>query len=141
MQSVKSLIVEDEIIMQKILYNTLKHLGTCHVAKDGIEGLEKVKQSITENEYYDLICSDIRMPRMDGTKLLEMVRTLESKKVTDKKSVFIIITGMNDIDILKKCSSLGVSSFLLKPFNKFNLLKALKGHKVVPKDYSFPMNS
>ena len=53
-------------------------------------------------------------------------------------SVFLsVITSFKDIETIKKCSELGCNSFLVKPVNKHNFFKALKGHKLVSNEYSF----
>ena len=63
------------------------------VAKDGKEGLEIYKQYFQDHQkYYDLIISDIDMPRLNG---LEMIK--EIYKLNEEQPI-IIVTASNDVD-------------------------------------------
>lgn len=63
----KILVVEDEVMFQRILAKILKSAGyDVELAPDGIVALMKIAQ-----EKFDLILSDISMPNLDGYQLLE----------------------------------------------------------------------
>ncbi len=59
----------------------------------------------------DLIVSDLRMPEMNGMKLLQAVRS------TDADVPFIIITGFANVDDAIEALRLGASDFIKKPFD------------------------
>ncbi|GAB6074447.1 EAL domain-containing protein [Nautilia lithotrophica] len=73
-------------------------------AVDGIEGLEKFVQN-----NYDILFTDISMPRMDGIKLIKEIRKVNE----DIKCV--VITAHSDIDFLLEVINLQVDGFILKP--------------------------
>lgn len=130
MKKIKSLIVEDNSIAQKLIQNMLKDFGSCDTADDGLQGWEKVKNAVSEHRHYDLICLDIQMPKKDGIELLEEIRKLERKSNGVKKSIIIMVTALSDEEIIRKCVKLGCSSFLVKPVEKENLTKILRRHKL-----------
>jgi len=68
--SVRVLIVDDSVVMRRILENALRHSGldlaeVLHAA-NGMEGLAALEQSATENQPLDLILCDVHMPEMNG---------------------------------------------------------------------------
>jgi len=74
-------------------------------AKDGLEGLER-------SENVDIIITDYNMPNMDGLTMMKHIRKL------DEDIPIILVTSFDDIEILKEAITLGVSSFVQKPFGK-----------------------
>lgn len=70
----KVLFVDDEEQIQKITGVFLKKFfHTVFVSKDGIDGLEIFKQ----NRDIDIIITDIKMPKMDGTKMVEEIKKIK----------------------------------------------------------------
>ncbi len=65
------LVVEDNIMMQRMIVSALRSLGylNIHVANDGLEAWEVLRA-----ENIDIILSDLMMPKVDGLQLLSMVR-------------------------------------------------------------------
>lgn len=59
-----------------------------------------------------LIISDYNMPEMDGLQLLEEVR----KDPVIGKTVFIMLTGSSDREIVQRAAALGVNNYVVKPF-------------------------
>jgi two-component system response regulator YesN len=101
------LIVDDNIIDRKFIkYSLLNHLGiSAETAKDGLEALNKIKQ-----EYFDLVITDIVMPKIEGIELINRIQTLRpSTKI-------IAISGNNPyyLYIVKK---LGIDSVFTKPID------------------------
>ncbi|MDH4451472.1 MAG: response regulator [Rhodoferax sp.] len=61
-----------------------------------------------------LVCCDIRMPGMSGLELLEKVRALES----GKRLPFVLISSSSDVDTITRAASLGVTGYIVKPFEQ-----------------------
>lgn len=100
------LVVEDEIILREGISEELQRCGDFQVdtAADGAEALDKV-----ENEHYDAIIMDIRMPRMDG---MELLRRLWEQK---NDAIKIIVSGYADFNYAQKAIKFGVSEYIVKP--------------------------
>jgi two-component system response regulator YesN len=82
--------------------------------ENGLSALEML-----ENESFDLIISDIRMPFMDGLSLSQQI----AKKYPEVK--VIILSGYSDFEYARKCISYGVVTYLLKPIDFTELQAAL----------------
>ena len=105
--AVSVLVIDDEEIIRVLLAEILAEDGyQVTTAKDGIEGVEKLKQ-----ERFDLIISDMVMPGMNGIEVLQ-----EAFKVDPEYSV-VMITGYPSVETAVKLVSLGASDYITKPFN------------------------
>ncbi len=66
------MVVDDDTnitLALKLIINSHFQCDTIDTAEDGLEAWQKI-----QNGKYDLVLSDWNMPRMDGGKLLEMMR-------------------------------------------------------------------
>ena len=104
---VKILVVEDDKDLNRYAVISLRNNGYEAVsAYDGIEALEK-----TEKNKFDLILTDIMMPRMDGFDLAESIR------LTDKTTPIIFMTAKDDKSSKMLGYSVGIDDYVTKPFD------------------------
>jgi DNA-binding NtrC family response regulator len=114
--SLKILIAEDEEITLKHLSYALEKEGySAAGARNGIEALDRL-----ENEKFDIIIADIKMPGMDGLTLLS-----EVKKRYPEIEV-IIVTGFGSIESAVNAMKAGASDYITKPFNLDELTLKIK---------------
>ncbi|MBT8338925.1 MAG: response regulator, partial [Desulfatitalea sp.] len=66
----RTLIVEDDPISSKILFNVLSRYGSCDVAANGNVAVKVFQRSLEETNPYHLICMDIMMPELNGQDAL-----------------------------------------------------------------------
>lgn len=107
--AIKVMVVDDQTSMRAMIRVALQDLGFKDVRdKSGaVEALAAVK-----SDRVHLIISDYNMPDMDGLQFLEEVR----KDSVIGKTVFIMLTGSADREIVQKAAALGVNNYLMKPF-------------------------
>jgi len=87
-------------------------------AADGSEALAAAK-----NVHYDLVCTDIIMPNMDGFMLAENIRKNDSIKETP----IIFVTSKTDEKDQNKAAALGVNRYIVKnSFNNRDLITAVR---------------
>ncbi len=104
--SKKILIVDDDEILLAMLIETLDSLGyQAQGAKNGEEALKKI-----DSGEFDLVITDIRMPKMDGISFL---KTLKEKK---PKLPVIMITGFSLAYTQQRAIQEGADGYLVKPF-------------------------
>lgn len=72
-----------------------------------VEALQAVR-----TDRVHLIIADYNMPDMDGLQFLESVR----KDPVIGKTVFIMLSGSSNREIVQKAAALGVNSYMVKPF-------------------------
>lgn len=115
------LIVEDNLINQKILSNYLVHMGySCDIANNGQEAVEKYK-----NGNYDIIFMDVEMPVMNGLVATGEIRKLESKSELAKKSFIIGLSGNARPEQKGLAIAAGMDTYLTKPYHKEDLSRAI----------------
>jgi CheY-like chemotaxis protein/xanthosine utilization system XapX-like protein len=120
LKDLKILLVEDNLINQKITHLTLKPLvNSIDTASNGKEALDKFG---TAN--YDLILMDIQMPIMSGLVAAEKIRALESS--TNSHIPIIAITANAMLGDKEKCISAGIDDYISKPFQPSALLDLIK---------------
>ena len=105
-QTVRLLIVEDNVINTMVLQGVLGKLGFSRIdkARDGIEAIESV-----ENKQYDLILMDCQMPRMDG---YDSTRRLREMGV---ETPIVAMTAHALSGDREKCLVAGMNDYLTKP--------------------------
>lgn len=103
----KILVVEDEKDLNRYVATCLRNNNyDVTVAYDGEEALTK-----TEENKFDLILTDIMMPKMDGFDLAENIR------ITDKTTPIIFMTAKDDKSSKMLGYTLGIDDYVTKPFD------------------------
>ena len=109
------LIAEDEADVREICALILKRAGYDPVAvEDGQQAVERARQ-----ESFDLLLTDIKMPRLSGLDACRAIRSL------NPDLPIVIMTGYGTIESAIDAVRLGVSEFLLKPFRPDDLEAAV----------------
>lgn len=108
--AIKVMVVDDQTSMRAMIRRTLRDLGFKDVRDTAgpIEALSAIRA-----DRVHLIISDYNMPDMDGLQFLEEVR----KDAVIGKTVFIMLTGSADREVVQKAAALGVNNYVVKPFS------------------------
>lgn len=116
---IRILVVDDMITMRKFVSKFLKELGYTDIteASDGQVAWEKLSES-----KFDLVISDWNMPVKTGIDLLKLIRT----NGTTKNLPFIMVTAEGEERQVQEAASYNVDEYILKPFAKEKLAKALE---------------
>jgi CheY-like chemotaxis protein len=114
------LLVEDNLINQKIVVLSLKHLiSNIDIANNGKEAMDKFG-SIK----YDLILMDIQMPIMDGITATKKIREIEASTSTHTPIIAITANALSgDKEI---CLAAGMNDYISKPFQIDLLVQKMK---------------
>ena len=113
------IIVDDEPVIRRGLRETIEWdalgLEVAGEAADGNEALKLIREIRPE-----ILITDIRMPDMDGIRLIQELKKLDlNVKIT-------ILSGYSDYQYLKEAIRLGVDNYLLKPIDNDELISNLK---------------
>lgn len=93
---------------------------TLDAAEDGLEALEKYKEYYAKNRcHYDLIISDIVMPRLNGIELSDVVLEI------NEEQMILIFSAYSEPEYLFELINLGISNFLNKPIKIGQLNRVL----------------
>ena len=113
------LVAEDNLINQDLIAAQLKSLGyDTNYAVNGAEALE-----LWQNQNYDLLITDIRMPVMDGIELAKRIRSMETDSTLSKPIIAITANAMG-LDI-ERCKKVGINDVIAKPVDLDDLESTL----------------
>jgi CheY-like chemotaxis protein len=119
-ENLNVMIVDDSPGMRLRTARLIKSAGWhTIVAGDGFEAMEILQGSV---EPPDVILSDLEMPRMDGFQLLEFLK--RRKSLTEVP--VIMITSRDSDNDRQRALALGVSEYLMKPYEDSALLEKIK---------------
>jgi len=102
----KILVVDDEQSLREVLSIMLKRAGYAVTsATDGEEAIE-----LLQKEIFDLVITDLRMPKVDGMEVLKAVKS------ASPETVVLIITAFASADSAVEAMKQGAYDYLTKPF-------------------------
>ena len=114
----KILLVEDDPQAVGILEPILISKGfSVAVARDGLEGLEKVKLLSP-----DILLLDVNMPRMDGIELCRPIKSDDAIRMTP----VVMLTALSDLEKKLEALEAGADDFVNKPYNTVELVTRIK---------------
>ena len=124
----KILIAEDDRVSRVFLEKFMSGFGTCDVAVDGMEALDLFMESMKNKEPYDLACLDIMMPKVDGIKLVKVVRTMEKQQgvAAEDRVRIIMMTALADVDYVDRAFALGCDAYASKPIDTARVEEVLR---------------
>jgi len=110
------LIVEDDANIRETLSTILQQKGYhTDTAKAGQEAIQKSKA-----KFFNLSLLDIRLPDMEGTKLLTKMHC------TTPKMVKIMLTGYPSLQNAVEALNLGADAYIIKPVDPEELIKVIE---------------
>jgi DNA-binding response OmpR family regulator len=115
------LIVDDEVAFAKILERHLKRKGfSSDLAYDGEEARQKIQVSCRCGIPFDLVITDLVMPKMNGIELLQWI-----KKTNPELSV-LLITGCKDNAMVLEAIRANMDDYGHKPLTPQQLMKMIE---------------
>ena len=120
------LIIDDDntcVYLAKLVLKSLNMDEFTESAKNGIEGLAKLKQAYENDVLPDLILLDIKMPLMDGFAFLKEVEKQEHAGY-NKVRIVLLSSSQNPWEI-ERAKSYRAAAFLHKPLTKEKLQSIL----------------
>jgi len=122
------LYVEDDIEIQQEMFNYMsRFFKNIVIANDGLEGLVAY-----EKEHFDIVITDLSMPNMNGTEMLEKIKDINSEQI------FLITSAHSESEYMIKAIRLGLDGYIIKPFDYEQLNYEL--FKIVEKINKFAQN-
>lgn len=115
----KILIVDDQASLRQLTCSALRAAGFNELtsASDGEEAW-----TLMGRTSYDLVVTDVEMPRLDGLELLRRIRGHD----TFKDLPVILLTTQRSASVVHAASSLGANGFLIKPANATTISRHIR---------------
>jgi two-component system sensor histidine kinase/response regulator len=122
LHGVKVLIVDDNRTNRRILDGLLRHWKMRPTTvEDGEQALYKAIAAYEDGEPFELILTDMHMPKMDGFDLIQRIR----ERPGMVGSTIMMLTSGGQRGDARRCEELGVAAHLLKPVRQAELREAL----------------
>ena len=123
----KILVTDDMPSMRHVMIHMLRNLGYKDIdeAVDGVQAF-----SMMHKNQYDLLITDLNMPKLDGNSLLKKVRS--DAKLKDIP--VLMVTCEDEKQKVKEIIASKVSGFIVKPFNMRTLKAQLQKMSRTDKD-------
>ena len=119
------LVADDDFVNRKFLEKIFSRYGEVVAVDNGMSAVDEAVRGMEQREFFDLICLDIMMTKLDGYKTLEAIREAESKyAVFDNRAKVIKISALDEVvlDSFQVCSD--YDAYICKPIvvDKFEKL-------------------
>jgi response regulator RpfG family c-di-GMP phosphodiesterase len=114
--SPRILVVDDERVIREILSDFLGLEGyVVRTVEDGMQALEELQR-----RSYNLVISDLKMPKMNGLDLIEKITELGIPVLT------VIMTGFGTVETAIEAMKHGAYDYILKPFKVEEVIHIVK---------------
>ncbi|KMQ72213.1 response regulator transcription factor [Chryseobacterium koreense] len=110
---------DDELILKTVEYKLLKEGYQVIATRNGKEAIDVIKTTDV-----DLIVSDIMMPFASGTEILSAVKS------SGKNIPIIMLSSLDQEEVVLDAFDLGASDFMIKPFSPSELMIRVKKHSM-----------
>jgi signal transduction histidine kinase len=107
---------DDDEIREQMSLLLSKFIPNIECAIDGKEALQKYQNS---KDGFDIILTDIQMPRLDGLEFSKGVKEINSE------IPIVVTTAFNDSSYLLKSIDIGVDAYIIKPLDPKKVLEAI----------------
>jgi osomolarity two-component system sensor histidine kinase NIK1 len=127
---VKILLVEDNLMNQKVVMFNLKKLN-CEIipAITGSQAIELFKTN-----RIGLILMDIMLPEMNGYEITRVIRTFEKENNIEKPVPIIALTANTYDNDKEKCFLAGMNDYMSKPFTAKQLTDLIESYIDIEKE-------
>jgi two-component system chemotaxis response regulator CheY len=115
----RALIVDDSAMMRQFAILSLAPISdlVCGQACDGMQALKELADGS-----YDILITDVNMPRIDGIKLVEMIR--RDPQCRDLPVIVMTTEGADDAK--RAALAVGADGYLTKPLQTAQLIKMVR---------------
>lgn len=109
----KILVVDDASFMRTVLKDIIKSNGLATEILEAGDGVDGVKAYQTAKP--DLVTMDVNMPRADGIQALRAIMKI------DPAAKVVMVTSVEQKQIVQDAMKLGARDYIVKPFDKTNV--------------------
>jgi two-component system response regulator YesN len=115
MNTIRTIIVDDEARIrrgiERIIQNTGDSFEIIGTFSNGIEVIEFLKKDYND---FDLLITDVKMPKLDGLALIKEIKNMDWKY----DFLSIIVSGYDDFQFLQTAIREGAFDYILKPIKR-----------------------
>lgn len=128
------LVVDDDKLSCKILEDVMSKFAVCDIAPNGTVGYEMFEKAIIDGCPYDLICSDVVMPELNGHEMVRNIRNREASLPVAgylHTKIFMLSSSNAPKDIERAILDNNCDDYIVKPFRREALIAMLQKHNLL----------
>lgn len=133
------LVIEDDALSRKVLESFFSKFAHCDTAENGATGYGLFEKAVMEGKPYDLICTDIIMPELNGHDLIKKIRNREQSLPIHgymRTTIFVISASNCSKDMENALLDSDCDDYIVKPFRQEMLKAMLEKYNLL--DYNIP---
>lgn len=117
------LVVDDDPTTREILSQYIRSFDMrVETVEHGLAAVEALSSATEENDPFEILLIDWKMPRMDGTETIRRIRKDRNIRVPMQ---IVMISSFDRNECIRQSRSLGISGFLVKPISRNDLKEAM----------------
>ena len=122
MKTIKLLIIDDELVVQRSCIDIFNEKRSKHGIKYDVHAVSSADEAlrILDKQRFDIVLTDLKMPGLSGIELLPMIKT------SDPETVIIVMTGFSTVTTAVEAMKLGATDFIPKPFTPDEVMDAVE---------------
>lgn len=123
----RMLVAEDDSVSREVMRTYLGQFGTCDIATDGMAAIDAYLESLRTHAPYDLFFLDIMMPKVDGLKVLDVIRGFEEEHAdagTGRLKI-VMLTAVSAMECVDEAFELGCDAYVSKPVDLAKVRKLM----------------
>jgi len=124
--SMKTLIVEDEPVTRIFYEKLFSEYGPTVGVGTAEEAEQLIKKATSEGDPFDLICLDIKLPKMSGLELLHRLRAHNATGQGGKSPKILMVTAYGDLKYSSEAFAEGCDGYVVKPVDQVKIREKLK---------------
>lgn len=126
-QAIEIMLVEDSLIDARLTIESLKSCGYYHRLTLFLDAGEAIHFLNRDGEFArapkpHIILLDLMLPDSDGVSFLRMLRSMKELKSIP----VVVLTSSEQSSDREACEKLGISSYIVKPFNEEKFLNVIR---------------
>jgi len=116
---IKTLIVEDVIIIQRLLKHILGDRAECITETNGQSAVKRFSNEYFNGVPFNLVCLDFFLPEMNGLDILSYIRSFEDeiKLKKEERTKIMMVTSVSTPKTIKQAREMGCDAYIIKPFS------------------------
>lgn len=113
---------EDDILLTQRAFRKVGIPNELVVARDGVEALLALSEGPFKKALPALVLLDLKLPRVDGMEILRRLREDDRTRIAR----VVVLTSSREEKDIHRCALLGANSFIRKPVDFDEFLKAVR---------------
>ncbi len=113
---------EDDVLLTQRAFRKAGVPNEIVVARDGVEAIEAMTHGVFGSALPSLVLLDLKLPKLDGMEILRRLREVDRTRIVR----VVVLTSSREEKDIHRCASLGANSFIRKPVDFDEFLKAVQ---------------